>query len=290
MGSGAWTTKAYVNNMSTRGFDTTTTDALYSSVMSSDTSQVYSVNCLHPTLDPHGVIRECRDSEEHPETIPVILALDVTGSMGPACKACAAQLNEIMTSLYENVKDVEFLVMGLGDLACDEAPIQASQFESDIRILDQMMNVYFEGGGGGNGYESYTAAWYFGLNHTMLDCWKRGRKGIIITMGDEPLNPYLPGDTLGKVLGAPSEDVNTDSLYKQVCEKFDVFHIAIDGPSSYHYYTRQIKNSWGKLLGDNFSVCKPEELPQIITAIVNQCTYISSDAGIVVNENGEVSW
>ena len=65
---------------------------------------------------------------EHPETIPVILALDVTGSMGPACKACAAQLNEIMTSLYQNVKDVEFLVMGIGDLACDKAPIQASQF------------------------------------------------------------------------------------------------------------------------------------------------------------------
>lgn len=290
MGSGAWTTMAYNASMSTRGFDTTSAATLLDSVMSTNTSQVYSINHLHPMLDPKNVKRECCDTAEHPETIPVILALDVTGSMGPACKACAAQLNEIMTSLYENVKDVEFLVMGIGDLACDHAPIQASQFESDIRILDQMMNVYFEGGGGGNGYESYTAAWYFGLNNTKLDCWNRGRKGIIITMGDEPLNPYLPGCALKNVLGAPAEDVNTDTLYKQVCEKFDVFHIAIDGPSSYHFYKNQINDTWGKLLGENFTVCRPEELPQIITAIVNQCNYISSNTGVVINENGEIGW
>ena len=285
MGSGAWTTAAYVNNMSTRGFNTSSTMALCDSVMSMDTTQVYTVRSLHPQLNPYKVVRECCDSDEHPETIPIILALDVTGSMGPACKMCAAQLDQIMTSLYQNVKDVEFLVMGIGDLACDDAPIQASQFESDIRILDQTMNVYFEGGGGGNGYESYTAAWYFGLNHTKLDCWNRGKKGIIITMGDEPLNPYLPGRALKKALGAPAEDVNTDALYKQVTEKFDVYHLAIDGPSSYHFYKGQINDSWGKLLGDNFSVCRPEELPQVITAIVNQSTYSAN-----VNSNGEVSW
>lgn len=290
MGSGAWTTMAYNTSMKSRGFDTSSTTALCDSVMSLDTTQVYTVRKLHSMLNPKNVMRECCDTEEHPETIPVILALDVTGSMGETCQMCAAQLNEIMTSLYKNVKDVEFLVMGIGDLACDSAPIQASQFESDIRILDQMMNVYFEGGGGGNGYESYTAAWYFGLNNTKLDCWNRGRKGIIITMGDEPLNPYLPGRALKNVLGAPGEDVNTDTLYKQVCEKFDVFHIAIDGPSSYHFYKNQIKDTWGKLLGENFTVCRPEELPQIITAIVNQCNYISSDTGVVINANGEIGW
>lgn len=285
MGSGAWTTMAYVNNMSTRGFDTSSTAALCDSVMSLDTNQVYTARTLHPTLNPWNVMRECRDSEEHPETIPVILALDVTGSMGETCQMCAAQLNEIMTSLYKNVKDVEFMVMGIGDLACDSAPIQASQFESDVRILDQMMNIYFEGGGGGNGYESYTAAWHFALNHTDLDCHKRGKKGIIITMGDEPLNPYLPGYGISKVLGDPKEDIDTNTLYKQVCEKFDVYHLAIDGPSSYHFYKKQIADTWGKLLGENFTVCRPEELPQIITAIVNQCTYTTT-----VNADGEISW
>ena len=81
---------------------------------------------IEPELDPKNAIRECCDSEEHPNTRPVILALDVTGSMGGASVKVAKELNVIMTELYGKVKDVEFLIMWIGDLAYDRAPIQAS--------------------------------------------------------------------------------------------------------------------------------------------------------------------
>lgn len=125
-----------------------------------------------------------------------------------------------MTKLYENIKDVEFMIMGIGDLSCDYYPIQVSQFESDIRIAEQLDKIYFEFGGGGNMYESYTAAWYFGLHHTKLDCWNRGKRGIIITIGDERINPYLPMhgrrsglvDALGDNL---EKDVETPELFER---------------------------------------------------------------------------
>ena len=60
-------------------------------------------------------VRECRDTDEHPATVPVILALDVTGSMGPASVEVASALGKVMTDLYKSVKDVEFLVMARGD-------------------------------------------------------------------------------------------------------------------------------------------------------------------------------
>ena len=282
MGWGSWTSASYTTAVRSMGFSSTTAMA------SASVQEVYRENRLNPLLNPKNVVRECLDTEEHPETIPVILALDVTGSMGSAATMCASKLDEIMKELYDKVKDVEFLMMGIGDLACDDAPIQASQFESDIRILDQTTKVYFEGGGGGNSYESYTAAWYFGLHNTKLDCWKRGKKGIIITMGDEPLNPYLPGRRLSEVLGTSTQDVDTEVLYKEVCEKYDVYHIAITNNSCYDRYKDEIKNSWGNLLNQHLIVATSNELPKIISEIVTEHENNYSNT-VTVTEEG-ISW
>jgi hypothetical protein len=267
MGYGEWNSSAYVTHSTvSRGFSSM--DAF----SSASTQELYRSRRLDSILDPKGVMRECCDSNDHPKTVPVILALDVTGSMGSAASAIATQLNEIMTQIYAKVADVQFLVMAIGDLSYDHAPIQASQFESDIRIAEQLEKVFFEGGGGGNNWESYTAAWYFGLKHTKLDCWKRGKKGIIITLGDESLNPYLPSSALGHVMGDSLQgDVYTDSLYKEALEKFDIFHLAIDDPrTSYRNYTNEIRDSWGKLLGQNLMVTKCDQLPKVIADIVSR--------------------
>ena len=265
MGGGAWTSSAYKNYVNT----TKRMDA--DSITLNSVSQFYDARSIDKALDPKGVkIRECRDSEEHPNTIPIILGLDVTGSMGSACAAVARQLDKIITSLYADVKDVEFMVMGIGDFVYDRAPLQVSQFESDVRICDQLGKIWFERGGGGNAFESYTAAWYFALNHTELDCWGRGKKGIIITLGDEPLNPYLPGKEFDRILGYGSQDIDTDDLYRQVTEKFDVYHIIITDPqSSGLRYLERSKKSWGKVLdGQHLFVNTSDDLPEVIHDIV----------------------
>lgn len=289
MGGGAWTSATATNYVSTSyaAYGATSLDDL----AKLSVNQVYSARRLDPLLDPKGVIRECRDTEEHPATFPIILALDVTGSMGNAAKMCAAKLNDIMENLYGKVNDVEFLMMGIGDLSYDGAPIQATQFESDVRILDQTTKIYFEGGGGGNSFESYTAAWYFGLYHTDLDCWKRGKKGIIITLGDEPLNPYLPGKALGNVLGNPTQDVDTESLYKEVCKKFDVYHIVItDSHTCAKQYESSIKESWGKLLGQCCLYAGCDELDRVIGQIVDDSRNKQIFTAPNNDANGGISW
>lgn len=266
MGRGEWTTTSFVDYSRSTGKSVTSTG----SVTSNNLQDFYKQRTIHDDLVPYKKIRECCDGEDHPATIPVILALDVTGSMGSACIRTAQKLNEIMTSLYNEIPDVEFMIMGIGDLAYDKYPIQASQFEADVRIAEAVDRVYMEHGGGGNSYESYTAAWYFGLHNTALDCWKRGKKGIIITMGDEPLNPYLPGRELKRVLGCqPDQNVNTEDLYKEVLDKFEVYHLAIDDyDSSYRYFKNDIQISWGNLLGDHYKAVTLDELPQAIVACI----------------------
>jgi hypothetical protein len=295
MGGGTWTSTSYVNHSTvSRGYSNM--DDFYNA----SAQDLYRSEQLNEVLNPKGVMRECVDSDEHPETIPVILALDVTGSMGSAAEAVAKQLNDIMTELYKSVKDVEFCIMAIGDLSYDNAPIQMGQFESDIRIAEQLEKVYFERGGGGNAWESYTAAWYMGLNHTKLDCWNRGKKGIIITMGDEPMNPYLPMRPLAKVTGDNIQgDIDTKSLYEAVTKKFDVYHIGIDNlATSFHFYEDKIKESFGKLLGQNYQVSTCQNLHKTIADMIKKSTsssieYVSSDVeygDTVVSDEDGISW
>lgn len=289
MGGGAWTTEAYVNHVSTRGISKSAMDNLSTTTV----NQFYTSRNLDPALDPKGVkIRECRDTEEHPLTIPVILGLDVTGSMGSACAAVARQLDKIITGLYADVKDVEFMVMGIGDFAYDKAPLQVSQFESDVRICDQLGKIWFERGGGGNAFESYTAAWYFAMNHTDLDCWKRGKKGIIITLGDEPLNPYLPGREFDRVFGYGRQDIDTKELYELVTEKYDIYHIVItDIETSARYYTDRIERSWGALLdGQHLFFKHSSELPEVIHDIVTAQVEETVGANTVTVTEEGIAW
>lgn len=254
--------------------------------------QVYRSMMLNEQLNPKNVIRECCNSDEHPNTIPVILALDVTGSMGDACQETAEALGVIMEQLYKKFKDIEIMVMGIGDLAYDKAPIQISQFESDVRIAEWLDKIYMEHGGGGNSYESYTAAWYMGLRHTKLDAYdKQGRKGIIITMGDEPLNPYLPKSALSEVTGDSLQgDIETKDLFKDASEKFDIYHIAVDSPEdSYHYYEKRIKESFGKLLGQRFMISTIGKLGDTICDCIANSVDNGNSSSFVLNEDNKTT-
>lgn len=297
MGGGAWTTRAFVDKVETTGFTTKLNNKGYASsddILSMNVQDFYQSRGLAEALDPYNVIRECCDSEEHPNTVPIIFALDVTGSMGQSAKTCAGKLDEIMGELYEEVRDVEFMMMGIGDLIFDSAPIQASQFESDIRIFDQTKQIFFEGGGGPNAWESYTAAWYFGLHNTKLDCWNRGKKGIIITLGDEEINPTLDAERLNKTLGC-SEQAGVDSakLYKEVSEKFDIYHIGIlDSPSSkMKRYGDKIRAGWKQIIGRGYLECKCDELPVTIREIVKDAIGRNTGDGTVeVTSDGFIRW
>lgn len=268
MGHGYWTRASFVDYSTRNGRHVNAKGNLDSSL--SD-AQLFVQRGLHPNLNPLNVMRECCDTQEHPESIPVILALDVTGSMGAAAAEVARKLNEVMTLLYSKVKDVEFMVMGIGDLAYDRAPIQISQFESDIRIAEQLDQVYLEHGGGGNSYESYTAAWYMGVHHTMLDCWKRGKKGLIITMGDEPMNPYLPREPLARATGDQLQtDVETPALYRLTAEKFSVYHLHVNHTVSDRYWPGASESFGGQLPAGHLRRVSVDTIAKEIVDIVTK--------------------
>lgn len=104
---------------------------------------------IHEDMNPKGVsFRECRDSETHPNALPIIVAMDVTGSMGMIPHQLVKEgLPTLMGTITQRgVEDTSLLFMAVGDHEHDRFPLQVSQFESGDAELDMWLTrTYLEG-------------------------------------------------------------------------------------------------------------------------------------------------
>jgi hypothetical protein len=230
-------------------------------------------NSLRNSMNPHGVmLRESRDSFEHPNTISIILALDVTGSMGAIPLFLIKEgLPHIMGNIIQRgIKDPQLLFLAVGDHECDTTPLQVGQFESSDELLDKWLtDVYLEGGGGGNGGESYLLAWYFAGLHTVLDSFeKRQQKGFLFTIGDEPTLPELPAQAIEKIMGkGQHKNYLATELLDKARERYHVYHLHIKETSAGS--EQRTQDGWKQLMGDKLIlVDKHNEIAKIIPDLV----------------------
>lgn len=198
-------------------------------------SEIFTQNSLHmahESMNPNGItFREARDSEVHPNTVPIILGLDVTGSMGHIPHELIKDgLPKLMGGIIQGgVPDPALLFLGIGDHECDRFPLQVGQFESGDEELDMWLTrTYIEGGGGGNAGESYLLAWYFAAFHTKTDAFeKRGQKGLLFTVGDEPGLKTLPASAIKEIMGQGQQTYTHLELLAEAQKKYDVYHISV---------------------------------------------------------------
>lgn len=268
MGSGTFTTKDWENYAQ-------------SHIRGRGVSQIYTSSYMKDEFDPKGVMREARDSDEHPNSTPIIIGLDVTGSMSNILNEVAQQLGMLVTEILERqpVSDPQILFGAVGDSTCDTFPFQCTQFESDIRIAEQLTQLYFEKGGGGNCFESYPLAWYFAANHTSTDNFeKRGKKGFLFTMGDDSYPRKLTREEIQYIFGEDIEkdELPIDEVLSQASRQWEIFHLCLKQGSNMSFSygwgasnTDEIIDSWTKILGERaIPVSDYTKIPQIIVSIL----------------------
>lgn len=206
---------------------------------------------VHDLLDPlmmtNGV-RESRDSAEHPESIPVAVFIDVTGSMSTAPKRLFDGIKSLMGALVKNgIEHPQILFGAVGDAYCDDYPFQVSQFESDNRMEEQIANLILESGGGNNNSESYDLVTYFLARCTATDSLeKRHKKGYAFLIQDEPPPDILPKDFVKKVFG---QDIQADIPFKDLIaetnEKWDMF--ILRPLETYYGKNENVTKQWERL-------------------------------------------
>ncbi|MEV6276426.1 hypothetical protein [Nocardia sp. NPDC051832] len=209
----------------------------------------------HPSLDPLGVgVRECRDSADHGNSLPIAVLFDVTGSMGQVPIIMQRKLGKLHGLLQRKgyADDPQLLFGAIGDADCDRVPLQVGQFESDNRMDEQLRNILLEGGGGGQKSESYELAAYFMATHIATDAWdKRRKRGYLFLIGDELNKNKLASRHIRSVIGDHvRKDVSVESIYRQLAERWHVYYI-LPNQSSY-YNDPEIAEHWRELLGQNF--------------------------------------
>lgn len=242
MGFGSYSVVNATNNIASNSYKTKSVREVF--------TQRHVVNAM----SPYGLtFRESRDSAEHPNSVPIILGLDVTGSMGSVPHYLIANsLPKIMGKIMQaGEKDPQVMFVAVGDHECDTSPLQVAQFESSDELLDKWLKqVYLESGGGGNDGESYLLAWYLAANHTKIDSFeKRGRKGLLFTIGDEPTLKELPSNTIKNLVGNGDFKTKTAAeLLDEASKLYEVYHIHVNFTGAGR--DQRTQRGWKELMGD----------------------------------------
>ncbi len=227
-------------------------EALLRGRASLPSEQVFAQRACHPLMNPKGVlVRESRDSADHPASFGVVFALDVTGSMGDIPRALATkELPKFMKVLVDaKLPDPQLLFMAVGDATSDRAPLQVGQFESTAQLMDQWLTwSYLEGGGGGTGEESYELALYFLAQHTELDCFvKRKKRGYVFVTGDENPYPALSRHIVEAVVGDHlDDDLKVEEIVAELQKSYVPFFLIPDLERR-----KRCEDHWRQLLGDH---------------------------------------
>jgi hypothetical protein len=264
MGTGSWSAASWSRYAS-------------ASVHGRSRAEIFGARGLDERYDPRLIAkRESCDSADNPESTPVIIGVDVTGSMGSLAEELIVRgLNTTFTELLARrpVSDPHVMAMAIGDAWCDRAPLQVTQFEADIRIAEQLTDLWLEGGGGGNRGESYSLAHAFAGLKTVHDAFgKRGRKGFLFTVGDEPNLDGVTREQMRDMLGVEVQsDLSARDCVDMAARTYEVFHIIVDGSYAARDL-RGVRKTWDPILPQRVIHLKdPSRLSETIVATIELC-------------------
>ena len=251
MGNGAWSTDVYSTRAHMKRKSGQSIFSYNDDVLA---RQSYQERNIHARLQPNGVKwRESRDSDEHPESNAIVVAFDVTGSMGRIPRVLQTKLPKLHGLLQRKgyINHPQLLFADIGDSYTDRAPLQVGQFESDNRMDEDLEHIWLEGAGGGQMHEGYEMFLYFLARKTAIDCQeKRGKKGYAFIVGDEMSYTAATRRHVKDILGDTIEaDVPLKQLVEEAQKHYNIFFL-MPKTASYFDSNPEIFDFWRDLLGE----------------------------------------
>jgi hypothetical protein len=188
-------------------------------------------------IDPHKHIRT-------ESTNPLIVAVDVTGSMASWPFEIFDRLPLLYNTLSQYREDLEISFVAIGDAAVDQWPLQVTSFASGFD-LEQLLGSLYGEGGGGDAPESYGlfAHW---LN-THVEIPNAEEPPFLMVFGDVTMHPKAPKEQVAYYLGDEvSRDVDAVKAWEQVSKTWNTWFLRRPTGEPGDVVDRQ----WGRAIGE----------------------------------------
>jgi len=219
------------------------------------------------------------------------IILDVTGSMMEIPK----MFIEKMPTLYAeanaaiqgiNLKELEkgkklddllkMAIVAVGDAGMDKYPFQVLDYCNGANLVNGVLGIFPEGGGGGNLEESYDLGAYYLLNHSDTPNVPKGAKPLLIIAGDEGFYKYVKAPWVKKHIG---DDLNgnleTKEVMKKVAKKFDTYILRPEISYDAGIYAT-IQKQWEEVFGPQ-RVLRMKDYSRLVDCIIGICGYASDN-------------
>jgi len=185
---------------------------------------------------------------------PIVIALDVTGSMGDSTKIMFDKMPMFWGQMEQKgyLKDPAVSFAAIGDAYCDQAPLQITQFERAKKIHPWLEKIWLEGGGGGQTMESYDLAALFYINRCDMPNIKHG---FFFFIGDEGFYPELDGK-------------DTTLIFKELMKIYDTFFIHWPYGDNGIADARIVKQ-WKAVMGERFLILRePKAIVDVMLGLI----------------------
>jgi hypothetical protein len=174
---------------------------------------------------------------------PLIVAVDVTGSMARWPFEIFDRLPLLYNTLSQYRDDLEICFAAIGDAAVDRWPLQVTGFASGYDLEQQLGSLYGEGGGG-DAPESYGLLAHWVDTHVEIP--KADEPPFLIVYGDVTMHPKVPRQQIEALLGdGVAADVDALEAWRRVVRRFNVWFLRRPGGGR----RDEVERQWGEAIG-----------------------------------------
>jgi len=193
---------------------------------------------------PNETLVDPRRKVSTDSTNPVLVAVDVTGSMANWPFEIFDRLPLLYNTLSQYRDDLAICFAAIGDAACDRWPLQVTDFAHGYD-LEQLLAALYGEGGGGDAPESYGLFAHWVNTHVKVH--SAADKPFLIVFGDVTMHPTVPRKQIADLLGdRVSRDVDAVDAWREVCERWNVWFLRRPTGRQGDEVDRQ----WGKAIGE----------------------------------------